>query len=146
MTNRTKIAAVAALAVLLSACSGGGEKGHEAKAEGPARETAPNSMASLPSGNAEHGKVLAETKTGNRQACAECHGPAGNAPIDPTYPRLAGQYADYLAHTLQTYRDGERQQSVMGLQAKDLSDQDIADVAAYFAAQNGDLGDLATAH
>lgn len=145
MTNRSKIAAVAALAVLLSACSGG-EREHEAKAEGEARQTAPISLASMPAGNAEHGKLLAETKTGTRQACAECHGPAGNAPIDPTYPRLAGQYADYLEHTLQMYRDGERQQSVMGLQAKDLSDQDIADVAAYFAAQKGDLGDLATAH
>lgn len=148
MTNRSKIAAVAALAVLLSACSGGGEQGHEAKAEGEARQTAPNSMASMPSGNAEHGKLLVETgiKDKNRASCASCHGPAGNAPIDPTYPRLAGQYADYLEHTLQMYRDGERQQSVMGLQAKDLSDQEIADVAAYLSEQKGDLGDLATAH
>ena len=148
MTNRSKIAAVAALALLLSACSGGGEQGHEAKAEGEARQTAPNSMASMPTGNAEHGKVLVETGVPeqNRASCASCHGPGGNAPIDPSYPRLAGQYADYIEHSLQMYRDGERQHPVMDIQAKSLSDQDIADVAAYLSEQKTDLGDLATAH
>jgi len=155
MTNRSKIAAVAVLAVLLSACSGGGEKAHEeAKAEGEARQTAPNSMASMPAGNAEHGKVLAETgdKARGQAACASCHGPTGNAPVTEKVapenipPRLAGQYADYLEHSLQMYRNGERQHSIMSAQATSLSDQDIADVAAYFAAQKGDLGDLATAH
>lgn len=149
MTNRSKIAALACvstLAMLLSACSGGGEQGHEAKSEGAARKTAPNSLASMPNGDAARGKALAETKSDKRQACAECHGPGGNAPIDPTYPRLAGQYADYLEHSLQMYRNGERQHPIMDMQASTLTDQEIADVAAYFAAQKTDLGDLATAH
>ena len=44
------------------------------------------------------------------QACVDCHGAEGNAPIDPTYPKLGGQYYDYIAHSLETYRDGDREQ------------------------------------
>ena len=69
------------------------------------------------------------------QSCIDCHGADGNAPIDPTYPKLGGQYGDYLAHALQAYRAGDRQHALMTPQAKDLSDQDIADLAAYFGSR-----------
>ncbi len=69
-------------------------------------------------------------------ACVACHGEDGNSPI-PTNPRLAGQYEDYLAYALSTYRSGERQNPIMSGIASGLSDEDIADLSAWFASQTG---------
>ena len=80
----------------------------------------------------------------------DCHGADGNAPIDASYPKLGGQYADYLAHSLQAYRSGARGGSpttdLMASQAKDLNDQQIADLAAYFGGVGGQLRDLHNAN
>jgi cytochrome c553 len=76
------------------------------------------------------------------QPCAACHGPTGNESVDPTYPRLAGQYADYLAKALRDYKTGARKNAIMAGFATTLSEQDIADLAAFFAAQKGELEDL----
>ena len=76
------------------------------------------------------------------QSCVDCHGAEGNAPIDDTYPKLGGQYADYLAHALQAYRGGDRQHALMSPQAAGLSDQDISDLAAYFGSRPSQLRDL----
>ncbi|NID14052.1 c-type cytochrome [Luteibacter yeojuensis] len=70
-----------------------------------------------------------KTKTAT---CVACHGKDGNA-VDPQYPRLAGQYADYLAQALHEYKDGRRSNLVMKGFAATLSDQDINDISAYFA-------------
>ena len=70
--------------------------------------------------------------------CAACHGEAGIA-TDPQWPNLAGQYEDYLVHSLEAYRSGARQNAVMQGFAAQLSDQDIEDLAAYFSAQDGTL-------
>ena len=79
-------------------------------------------------------------------ACAACHGADGNAPIDASYPKLGGQYADYIEHSLQAYRSGDRGGSpttdLMGGQAKGLTDQQIADLAAYFSSATSTLRDL----
>jgi cytochrome c553 len=64
--------------------------------------------------------------------CVACHGQDGNS-VDPQYPRLAGQYAAYLARALHEYRDGDRDNAIMKGFAATLSDQDIDDVAAYFS-------------
>ena len=80
------------------------------------------------------------------QSCVDCHGAEGNAPIDGTYPKLAGQYYDYIAHALQAYRDGDREHALMSSQAKDLTDQQIADLAAYFGSRQSNLRDLHNAH
>ena len=76
------------------------------------------------------------------QPCAACHGPGGNKPIDGQYPRLAGQYSDYIAKALHDYKSGARKNAIMAGFATTLSDQDIEDLAAYFSAQDGDLKDL----
>lgn len=86
-----------------------------------------------PSGDPQAGREKSVT-------CQACHGTDGIA-VDPTYPNLAGQYEDYLAHTLRGYRDGTRQNAVMAGMAAGLSDQDIADLAAFYASQEG-LEDL----
>ncbi|HYZ65050.1 MAG TPA: c-type cytochrome [Acetobacteraceae bacterium] len=67
------------------------------------------------------------------QGCDNCHGPGG-AGEPPTIPYLGGQYAQYIAFTLQMWRQGYRKSSPdsMGVIANRLNDDDIAAVAAYF--------------
>ncbi|HEX8756813.1 MAG TPA: c-type cytochrome [Steroidobacteraceae bacterium] len=87
-------------------------------------------FAQQPAGNAQRGAVLAST-------CLGCHGIEGyrNAYPDYAVPRLAGQHAQYLEAALKEYRSGARDYPTMHLQALSLSDQDIADVAAYLASK-----------
>jgi cytochrome c553 len=72
-------------------------------------------------------------------SCATCHGEGGAKPIAPTYPVLAGQYANYLEHALQEYKTGKRKNAVMAGQAAALSDAEIKALARYFAQQPGPL-------
>mgnify|MGYP005991473753 CR=1 FL=1 len=64
--------------------------------------------------------------------CAACHGANGISAI-PTYPNLAGQKELYIAKQLKDYRSGTRNDPVMSSMAKPLSDEDIANLAAYYA-------------
>ncbi len=106
-----------------------------------------SSSAGLPTGRIDTGATLADTRgLATGQSCNECHGADGNQPLDPSYPKLGGQYRDYLAHSLQMYRDGPREHPLMSSQAKDLSDQQIADLAAYFASRPSELRDLRGVH
>lgn len=66
--------------------------------------------------------------------CTACHGPDGNA-IVPAFPRLAGQRADYLYWELVKYKHAARPESPMTTQVADLSDVDMRNLGAYFAAQ-----------
>ncbi len=68
-------------------------------------------------------------------SCIACHGPGGNSHIPAMYPSLAGQDVDTLASMLEQYRSGEIQDPQMTPQAAHLTDEDIADLAAYFAGQ-----------
>ncbi|RNF83236.1 c-type cytochrome [Montanilutibacter psychrotolerans] len=139
----TRYLAIALLAALTVGCS---QESHEpAAAAGDHAEAAhaTSSSAGLPSGHVAAGEKLASTKgKATGQSCVDCHGAEGNAPIDPTYPKLGGQYHDYIAHALQGYRDGKREHALMSSQAKELSDQQIADLAAYFGSRTGQLRDL----
>jgi cytochrome c553 len=74
-----------------------------------------------------------------QQQCASCHGKDFVTPIDPTYPKLAGQYADYLEKALRDYKSGRRKNAIMAGLAKPLSPADISNVAAYLAALPGPL-------
>jgi len=75
--------------------------------------------------------------------CQACHGADGNGVGNPIYPILAGQYPDYMAQALKSYRSGERVNVIMQGMAAPLSDQDIADLTAYFGSQKSKLTDLA---
>lgn len=66
-------------------------------------------------------------------ACQTCHGLDGIAKL-PDAPNLAGQPAAYLVRELNAYRSGARRNEVMSIAAKPLSDADIRDLAAYYAA------------
>jgi cytochrome c553 len=80
-------------------------------------------------GNAEAGKAKSA-------ACAACHGQDGNS-ATATFPKLAGQHADYLYHSLKDYKSGKRKNPIMSGQVANLSEQDMKDLAAYFAKQKG---------
>ncbi len=71
--------------------------------------------------------------------CQACHGVAGAKSVTPDIPLLAGQHEDYLVYSLQAYRSGAREQAVMATFAQQLSDRDIADLAAYFSVQDSSL-------
>ena len=71
--------------------------------------------------------------------CAACHGPDGNSPT-PAFPKIAGQHAGYLEKQLTEYKNGTRVNATMNGMAAPLSEQDIADLAAYFASQTGTIG------
>lgn len=70
------------------------------------------------------------------QTCTACHGPDGNGP-NTQYPRLAGQYEDYLYHSLKAYKSGDRQNPIMAGMVSSLSDQDMQDLAAWYASRQG---------
>ncbi len=72
---------------------------------------------------------------GKAAVCAACHGKDGIALV-PIYPNLKGQNAAYLEGALKAYRDGVRMggnAAIMTPMAKNLSDADIADLAAYYS-------------
>ncbi|MBC2653849.1 cytochrome c4 [Pseudomonas sp. MSSRFD41] len=71
--------------------------------------------------------------------CGACHGPDGNS-MAPNFPKLAGQGEKYLDKQLHDIKSGKRQVLEMTGLLTNLSDQDLADIAAYFASQKGSVG------
>ena len=82
-----------------------------------------------PVGDVVAGKALAEKN------CAACHGQTGIA-SNPAWPILAGQKTGYLVNVLKAFRGGIRKDPMMAGVVRGLSDADIANLAAYYAAQN----------
>jgi cytochrome c553 len=69
-----------------------------------------------------------------KEVCAACHGMDGNSPT-PDYPKIGGQYEDYLAKALRDYKSGVRKNAIMAGFAGALTAQDIANLAAHYASQ-----------
>lgn len=97
------------------------------------------SFSAMAAGNIDAGKAAAE-----KYNCAACHGKDFNTPIDPSYPKLAGQHQDYLEEALTAYRRGAdgpngRGNAIMGAQVKPLSSQDMKNIAAYLHSLPGSL-------
>ncbi len=84
-------------------------------------------------GNAEAGKTKSAT-------CAACHGADGNS-VNPEWPKLAGQHPSYLLKQLMNFKNDERVNPSMSPMAKPLSDQDMADLAAYYSSQVAKAGE-----
>lgn len=87
-------------------------------------------------GNAASGKLKATA------VCASCHGADGNKTLDNSYPKLAGQYPDYLVKALKEYKSGKRSNAIMAGQAQALSDADIANLAVYYYSLKSQIGTL----
>lgn len=85
------------------------------------------SLAAEAAGNPEAGRQKAA-------ACMACHGPDGNSPAD-MWPKLAGQLPEYIVKQLQDFKAGRRQDEQMSPQAANVAEIDMADIAAFFAAQ-----------
>jgi cytochrome c553 len=88
------------------------------------------------SGNAAAGKQKAVT------VCAACHGVDGNKTLDNSYPKLAGQYPDYLLKALKDYKSGKRSNAVMAGQVQNLTDADMANLALYYGSLKSQIGTL----
>lgn len=91
--------------------------------------TAATSGSVLAEGNAAAGK-------NKSSMCAGCHGIEGYRSVYPdTYrvPKIGGQHAEYIVAALKAYKAGERKNATMRAIAGSLSDQDMADLAAYYA-------------
>ena len=83
----------------------------------------------LAAGNAAEGQ--------NKSAvCHACHGATGTSP-QPAYPNLGGQQQNYLSKALRDFRDGHRINALMTAFSANLSDEDIEDISAWYASQQG---------
>jgi cytochrome c553 len=87
------------------------------------------SAASHAAGDAKAGRAKAS-------ACAACHGIDGMSKL-PEAPNLAGQTEEYLVKALNDFRSGARQNEMMSMMAKTLSDADVANLAAYYHSLGG---------
>jgi cytochrome c553 len=86
-----------------------------------------SSSAALVAGDPEVGKAKATP-------CQSCHGPDGNS-LNPEWPKLAGQNAPYLKKQLEDFKSGARVNPIMSSIAAALSEEDIANLAVYYASQ-----------
>lgn len=68
------------------------------------------------------------------ESCASCHGDNGNSMV-ATFPKLAQQHSSYLKRQLHAFKDGSRSDPMMSAMALPLTDEDMADISAYYAAQ-----------
>ena len=90
--------------------------------------------------SADKGQALVE-----KANCASCHGAGLNAPILPVYPKLAGQYSDYLYYALKAYKVGNsnpqygRNNAIMSSQVQNFNDADLQDIAAYISSLPGNF-------
>lgn len=77
----------------------------------------------------------AEAGRARAQTCLGCHGAPGMRNAYPGYrvPKLGGQHVEYLVAALQAYKSGQRSHATMRAQAADLSDEDMANIAAFFS-------------
>ena len=81
-----------------------------------------------------HAEGSAEAGQAKSAVCAACHGVDGNS-ANPEWPSLAGQHPGYLVTQLSAFKSGDRQNVLMSPMALPLSEEDMQDLAAYFAAQ-----------
>ena len=91
--------------------------------------------------NAAGENVKGDAAAGQAKAavCGACHGPDGNS-MAPNFPKLAGQGEKYLTKQLHDIKSGKRTVLEMTGLLTNLSDQDMADISAYFASQKGSVG------
>jgi cytochrome c553 len=91
--------------------------------------------------------LMAGNAYGDGQAkavvCAACHGPDGNS-INPIWPNLAGQGANYIATQLQAFKSGAREDPSMSPMANTVADADVREISEYYAAQAPKISAIGT--
>ena len=86
-------------------------------------------------GSAHAGDAAAGAAAFAAKGCIGCHGAAGKAPIGANFPVVGGKPAEFISGELTKFRSGERKEPTMNAMAAALSDDDIANLAAYLSAQ-----------
>ena len=69
-------------------------------------------------------------------SCVGCHGADGNSMV-PTFPKIGGQYEDYLYQALKSYQNGERNNAIMSGIASTLNEKQMKKLSKYFSSHNG---------
>lgn len=121
-----------ALAIAALVLAGAGSAGANEDQDGPAQR--------IGSGDPVRGKARSAT-----ELCQGCHGEQGDDKRG-AYPKLTGQYADYILKQLGDFKSGARKHEIMNSMASHVSEADAADIAAYFASNEQMKGDGAGAN
>ena len=85
--------------------------------------------------NAQAADAAAGESTYSGMGCMGCHGPSGNSALPAMFPKLAGLEEAYISEQLNAFKSGERQNATMQSTSASLSDDDIANLAAYLSAE-----------
>jgi cytochrome c553 len=104
-----------------------------------AAKTGAVALAAIGFAAAAHAADVAAGKAMADAVCAACHGKDGNTPIDPSYPKIAGQHRDYLERAMLDYKTNARKNPIMAAQMQPLSRGEIANLAAFYAGLPGVL-------
>lgn len=120
--------------------------GKAASAKGRGTEAKAGAPAALLKGDPVLGKEKADA-----ERCIECHGVDGNGAgrsngPEGKFAKLAGQHPDYILKQIRDFRSGARKYDQMAIMARSVSDEDVADIAAYFASQTAMQGQGGEAH
>lgn len=99
----------------------------------------------------EAGNPVWGREKADSERCIECHGVDGHGAGHPTgseakFPKLAGQQVAYMQKQIRDFRTGVRKHDQMQIMARSVSDEDVRDIAAYFASQRPMKGEGGTAH
>jgi len=134
---KRNIAASLALIVLLTTTTAFGAKATHAESESSDPNKgrvgfADDSPEAIKQRSAPGDPVAGRDKS---QLCQGCHGEEGIS-FEPLIPKLAGQYGKYISKQLRNYQSGTRTHQIMSAMAATISDDDLADIAAYFASRN----------
>lgn len=95
-----------------------------------------SSFASEEAHESSHDAAPAKSGAEVAKQCVACHGEDGNS-LTPNFPRIAGQHADYMLHTLKSYKNGDRKNAIMAGIVAALSEEEMKNVAAFYADQTG---------
>lgn len=84
---------------------------------------------------ARKGDPLAGAEKSDAERCQECHGTHGQGSHEGRFARLAGQSPQYIIRQVEAFRSGARKNDIMAIMARSVADEDLLDIAAYFASQ-----------
>lgn len=135
---KTHIAAGLTLVALLTSTTGFTQEDNTSPLKGHAETGAGDDSAESIKHRSGPGNPIAGKD--KSQLCQGCHGEFGNS-TEPLVPKLAGQYGNYISKEVRNYQAGTRTHQIMNAMAATLTDDDLADVAAYFSSQKKMTGD-----
>lgn len=101
----------------------------------PSKARPAASKATAPVAPSPKGDPLAGAEKSDAERCQECHGTHGQGSHEGRFARLAGQSPQYIIRQVEAFRSGARKNDIMSIMARSVADEDLLDIAAYFASQ-----------